>query len=560
MFQKIILMCFALTICTAANGMEPSESSVEASLEVAHVFYGKNQRTNDPQEKEEFLNVALGIYFELAWQGNADAQNKLGLIYDEKSSAAGDFKDKQELFNEAERWFLKAAAQGHVSAQCHLNNIYGEESYKTNDPQEKKDFLDKSEKWYRRASELGYAVAQCNLGVICAKKSSYAVDPQEKEDLFNEAQQWYTKAAEQGLERARANLDALEGQKKMCTQHSEAINRRSKQLRLRRAALPADFKAQKSLDKPDEQKVLEKRCVVCDAEALKICERCRKVRYCSRACQASNWSEHKPHCNKYSEANDLEEQEFLKQGDASILLAVQREDEAAIAAASGDEVNSLVMVNDIIKLKPPLICAIHLRKRASLEALLKHPDIQVEATDAHGKTALWYAVNQNDEDLVKVLLSYGANACALEASVLEACGDGIKAILKDALVEQLDEVRGQVITSIFLKTANFSDNQLVNLFINLLKKRAAVLATSLFEIIVSEHADAVLLLKHRLSEVCSSLCKAAAAREPLQTLKGRCPNEYDLLTALDLQSASLLFMFVSPENLIFPAIAINNIE
>ena len=30
-----------------------------------------------------------------------------------------------------------------------------------------------------------------------------------------------------------------------------------------------------------------------------LCSRCRKTRYCSRACQKNDWSNHRPHCNDW---------------------------------------------------------------------------------------------------------------------------------------------------------------------------------------------------------------------------------------------------------------------
>ncbi len=568
MVQKIILMYLALTICMAVSGMETSaDESAASRLKVANTLYNIAECSSDPTEKQNLLNAAIALYVELAMQGNADAQNKLGLIYDEKSSNAVDAKEKQECFNEAEKWFCKAAAQGHVSAQCHLGNIYGEESYKTNDPQEKKDFLDKSEKWYRKASELGYAMAQCNLGVICAKKSRNTVDPQESEDLFNEARQWYSKAAEQGFERAKANLDTLVAQKKLRSQHSEGMKLRGiKSLKLRRAAAKQDdSKAQKSLDEPDEQKALEKVCVVCGAEASKACGGCRKARYCSQECQLSDWPEHKMQCKKKSEKkNSLQERVMSKlSSGATVLASIHMEDGAAIAAFPADEVNG-VANNMCIKGETPLMLALRSHRREAFEALLKHPDIQIEAKDADGKTALWHAVEQNDEDSVKLLLAHGASVCALDASVFEVSSNQrIKSMLKDALVEQLDEEHAHAKADreleAFLKTVNLSELQLMNLYINLLKKKAVLRATSVFTFIIDDHPGTALQLRKMLNEVCASLCKAAA-REPLHALKTSCPNGYDLLTALDSESGSLLFTFIEPENLIFAAIAVNNTE
>lgn len=36
----------------------------------------------------------------------------------------------------------------------------------------------------------------------------------------------------------------------------------------------------------------------CQQDQLKLCSRCRVVKYCSKACQTSDWKAHKPICRK----------------------------------------------------------------------------------------------------------------------------------------------------------------------------------------------------------------------------------------------------------------------
>ncbi len=349
----------------------------------------------------------------------------------------------------------------------------------------------------------------------------------------------------------------------MRSQHSKGLKLRGiKSLKQRRAAAKQDdSKAQKSLDETDEQKALKKVCHVCSAKASKTCGGCRSALYCSQECQISDWPEHKMQCRKNSEKkNSLQERGMLEIPSEAIVLAkIHMDDAAAVAAFSADEVNGVVNKGETY-----LMLALRFQRRKAFEALLKHPDIKIESTDPDGETALWHAVEQNDEDSVKLLLAHEASVCALDASVFEVSSNQrIKSMLKDALVEQLDEEHAHAKANrdleAFLKTVNLSQLQLMSLFINLLKKKAVLRATSVFTFILSDHPDSALQLKKMLNEVCASLCKAAA-REPLHALKTSCPNGYDLLTTLDSESGSLLFTFIRPENLIFAAIAVNNTE
>jgi len=113
-----------------------------------------------------------------AEQGDAEAQNYLGLVY---SIGQGVYKDKSE----AVRWWRKAAEQGNADAQLHLGRAYyfGQGVYK-----------DRSEavRWWRKAAEQGNADAQLRLG-----NAYYFGGGVEKDGC--EAVRWYRKAADQGF-------------------------------------------------------------------------------------------------------------------------------------------------------------------------------------------------------------------------------------------------------------------------------------------------------------------------------------------------------------------------
>lgn len=112
-----------------------------------------------------------------AYAGQAEAQNKLGVMY---ATGDGLTEDRKE----AAQWFFKAAVQGHAKAQNNLGNAY----YSGNGVQRD---LAESVKWYRNSADQGYADAQYNLGY-----AYYAGEGVERSTI--EAAKWMTKAADQG--------------------------------------------------------------------------------------------------------------------------------------------------------------------------------------------------------------------------------------------------------------------------------------------------------------------------------------------------------------------------
>ncbi len=130
-----------------------------------------------------------------AQSGDADAQYRLGLIYDNNLE---DIEKSQKI---AFEWFQKAALQGHALGQYFLGSKYAAGSGTAKDYKLAKE-------WLQKAASKGINVAydwlrsplmQCptnaseqfKLGVVFAKGQNVAKDPQL-------AFQWYQKAAEQG--------------------------------------------------------------------------------------------------------------------------------------------------------------------------------------------------------------------------------------------------------------------------------------------------------------------------------------------------------------------------
>ena len=112
-----------------------------------------------------------------AEQGDAEAQNNLGVMYCEGKGVP---EDNAEAF----KWFRKAAEQGHDSAQYNLGQMYREGEGVPQDDVE-------AAKWYRKAAEQGNGWAQFNLGLMYDRGQGV---PQGHGEAFK----WFRKAAEQG--------------------------------------------------------------------------------------------------------------------------------------------------------------------------------------------------------------------------------------------------------------------------------------------------------------------------------------------------------------------------
>ena len=131
-------------------------------------------------------------YRRAAEQGNAMAQNNLGVMYAEGKGVPQDDKA-------AVQWYRRAAEQGDADAQNNLGMMYhkGEgvlQDYKT------------AAQWYRRAAEQGHAAAQSNLS---------EGDAAARFNLgFKLAAQQLRRAAEQGIAMAQGKLGWMYAQGK----------------------------------------------------------------------------------------------------------------------------------------------------------------------------------------------------------------------------------------------------------------------------------------------------------------------------------------------------------
>jgi uncharacterized protein len=129
--------------------------------------------------------AALKLLWPQAAQGNAEAQNNLGLMY---YRGQGIPQDRAE----AASWFRMAAEKGHARAQYNLGLTYHKGA---GVPQDSVEAL----KWFRKAAEQGNARAQNNLAVMYHRGDGVPEDSAE-------AVKWFRKAAAQGHARAQNNL------------------------------------------------------------------------------------------------------------------------------------------------------------------------------------------------------------------------------------------------------------------------------------------------------------------------------------------------------------------
>jgi len=121
---------------------------------------------------------ALSRFEALAHDGNAEAQYRLGVIYERGEGAPPD----HQL---AASWYRKAADQGHARAQSALGGLY---EFGRGVP---RDFR-QSVQWYRKAAEQGLSVGLYNLGVMYREGQGVLQD-------FIEAHKWFNLASSRSL-------------------------------------------------------------------------------------------------------------------------------------------------------------------------------------------------------------------------------------------------------------------------------------------------------------------------------------------------------------------------
>lgn len=123
-----------------------------------------------------------------AEQGNATAQNRLGLLYNQGHGVP------QNLLL-AKQWFEKAAEQGDAGAQVNLGTLYllGQGALESDQM---------ALFWFRRAAEQQEMLAFAKLGFMYEHGRGVTQD-------FVQAYMWYTLSAARGEKRALASRNQL---------------------------------------------------------------------------------------------------------------------------------------------------------------------------------------------------------------------------------------------------------------------------------------------------------------------------------------------------------------
>jgi hypothetical protein len=124
----------------------------------------------------------------LAEQGDAEAQNELGLKYEHGRGVPQDDA-------EAAKWYPSAAEQGFAMAESNIGTMY---IYGRGVPQD----FGEAMRWYDKAADQGLALAQFNIGTMYLNGKGVPQD-------YAEAVRWYRKAADQGLADSQYNLGMM---------------------------------------------------------------------------------------------------------------------------------------------------------------------------------------------------------------------------------------------------------------------------------------------------------------------------------------------------------------
>jgi len=143
---------------------------------------------SNPQTRRAEYEAAAENLRKPAEAGNAEAQNKLGILYSESLPPPRGFV-------QAKRWFEKAAEQGHAGAQVNLGTLY---LHGNGAPESDQMALF----WFRRAAAQGNALAFAKLGLMYTQGRGVPQD-------FIQAHMWYNLSAANGEKRASESRDSL---------------------------------------------------------------------------------------------------------------------------------------------------------------------------------------------------------------------------------------------------------------------------------------------------------------------------------------------------------------
>lgn len=148
-----------------------------------------NYESGTAAKRRNDYSSALDIYHQLAIQGDARAQDALGVMHENGQGTP-------QNYQEAAKWYRLAAQQGYANAQSNLGAIYhfGNGSARN---------YAEAVKWYRLAASQGHTNAQVNLGVLYGEGQGVPLDT-------IRATMWFSIAATSGNQTALQNRDMAE--------------------------------------------------------------------------------------------------------------------------------------------------------------------------------------------------------------------------------------------------------------------------------------------------------------------------------------------------------------
>ena len=171
---RFIIALFLLIVCLTPSACANIEPAVDTT---------QNNRAE--------YEAAANAFRKSAEEGDAYAQNRLGLLYCEGVGVPQDYR-------QAKGWFEKAAEQGYAEAQVNLGTLYLQGN---GPPQSDQMALF----WFRRAAGQGDAAAFTNLGMMYARARGVPQD-------FIQAHKWYNLAGVNGDRKAAEARDSLANQ------------------------------------------------------------------------------------------------------------------------------------------------------------------------------------------------------------------------------------------------------------------------------------------------------------------------------------------------------------
>ncbi|HJT20653.1 MAG TPA: tetratricopeptide repeat protein [Nitrospira sp.] len=170
MLHRFIASAWLWLIIMAASACVESPPGDQASS-------AQNRRTEYEAASKDLRKSAEA--------GDAEAQNRLGIVYSEGL----------QDYSQAKRWFEKAAEHGHTGAQVNLGTLYLQGN---GAPQSDQMALF----WFRRAAEQRDPLAFAKLGLMYAQGRGVPQD-------FIKAHMWYNLSAAHGEKRAAETREAL---------------------------------------------------------------------------------------------------------------------------------------------------------------------------------------------------------------------------------------------------------------------------------------------------------------------------------------------------------------